>query len=376
MLRVACLRRLCVWVGACLVLVSGGVARGQEVTLGDDVAWSMVVMPDTQYYTLREERMVIFNYTTQWIADNKDAMKIGLMLNEGDIVQTAGSDAQWQLAKGAISRLDGHVPYVLATGNHDHGRANAENRDTKLNAYFSATDNALNDPAKGGILAGTMEPGRLENAYYDFTAPDGRKILITALEWGPRDAVVEWADAVAGRPEFAGHTAVLTTHAFLYYDDTRYDFAAKGNAQSWNPYRYSTANDPAGTNDGEELWQKLVKKNGNHEMVFSGHVLNDQVGRRTDLNDAAKAVHQMLFNAQNDPNGGDGWIRILEFLEDGETVRVRTVSPWLASQGEVSERLVDDHHFSLKLSKVPEPGAAVMLVGVVLGARRRRRLAG
>jgi len=29
-------------------------------------------------------------------------------------------------------------------------------------------------------------------------------------------------------------------------------------------------------------------------------------------------------------NGGDGWIRILEFLPDGKTVKVKTFSPMFA----------------------------------------------
>ena len=40
----------------------------------------------------------------------------------------------------------------------------------------------------------------------------------------------------------------------------------------------------------------------------------------------------MMFNVQTlgggwEGNGGDGWLRILEFLPDGKTVKVRTYSP-------------------------------------------------
>ena len=43
----------------------------------------------------------------------------------------------------------------------------------------------------------------------------------------------------------------------------------------------------------------------------------------------------MLFDSQSmgggyEGNGGDGWIRILEFLPDGRTVRVMTYSPFFA----------------------------------------------
>ena len=51
--------------------------------------------------------------------------------------------------------------------------------------------------------------------------------------------------------------------------------------------------------------------------------------------DAGKNVQQMTFNAQamgggHYGNGGDGWLRILEFLPNGKTVNVKTFSPFFA----------------------------------------------
>ena len=45
-----------------------------------------------------------------------------------------------------------------------------------------------------------------------------------------------------------------------------------------------------------------------------------------------KDVSQMTFNVQYvgggpEGNGGDGWLRILEFMPDGKTIKVRTYSP-------------------------------------------------
>ena len=53
---------------------------------------------------------------------------------------------------------------------------------------------------------------------------------------------------------------------------------------------------------------------------------------RCDRNAAGKNVHQMMFNVQTlgggwEGNGGDGWLRILEFMPDGKTIKVRTYSP-------------------------------------------------
>ena len=85
--------------------------------------------------------------------------------------------------------------------------------------------------------------------------------------------------------------------------------------------------------NGEELWQKLVRPASNIELVVCGHISGS--GFRTDRNSAGKDVHQMLFDAQSmgggyEGNGGDGWIRILEFMPDGVTVKATTFSPLFA----------------------------------------------
>ena len=73
-------------------------------------------------------------------------------------------------------------------------------------------------------------------------------------------------------------------------------------------------------------------------MVLSGHCCDVKAGyegnvsRRVAKNCEGKDVFQMMFNAQTEGhsffgNGGDGWLRILEFMPDGNTLSVRTYSP-------------------------------------------------
>ena len=92
------------------------------------------------------------------------------------------------------------------------------------------------------------------------------------------------------------------------------------------------------SNTGEGIWQKLVQPSANIRLVLCGHYatpnerLDYTTGFRTDKNAAGHDVHQMMFNCQAlgggmSGNGGDGWLRLLEFLPDGHTVQVRTYSP-------------------------------------------------
>jgi hypothetical protein len=182
----------------------------------------------------------------------------------------------------------------------------------------------LSWPTFGGV----MQAGRLDNSFHLFHA--GRSDwLVLALEFGPRDSVVAWASQIASN--YPAHKKILFTHAYTYSDDTRYDWAAKGSAQSWNPHAYATASDSDGTNDGEELWQKLVRRHPDFVMVLSGHVLNDGLGRLSSTNDFGQVVHQMLVNYQMQALGGEAVLRLIEFLPDGRTVQVRAYSPLYAT---------------------------------------------
>ena len=292
-----------------------------------NAAWSMVVMPDTQNYSKSSVNLPIFSQITNWIKDNKEEYKVQVVVQEGDIVNqnsqvtpTSGdqtANQQWANAKAAMSILNGHLPYIMAAGNHDLGTTSAQNRNTQFNEYFKASDNPLVDPAQGGILAGYQVPGELHNAYFELHAPDGRDLLIFSLEFWPRQATVTWANQIAALPKYADYTAVLLTHSYLNPNNTRSDATPEGY--------------PVGTdgNDGEELWNELIKLNPNFEMTLNGHVGGDGVGYLKSTGTQGNVVHQMVFNSQFETNGGNGWIRILEFLNDGTTVHVRTYSPFL-----------------------------------------------
>ena len=306
-----------------------------------DAAWSMVIMPDTQNYVKSAEYQYLLPKITGWIRDNRDAFKIQAVLQEGDIVNNNNTNnpssgdqtsaQQWPAAQAGMFVLNGHVPYIMAAGNHDFGFTNADNRDTMVNNYFKPTDNPLNDPAQGGILKGTKEPNDISNAYYAFQAPDGRKMLIFSLEFQPRPATVAWANQIAGQSQYADYTAVLLTHDYLLPNNTR-----------------NTDQNVAADYSGQELWDGLIKTNSNFEMTFNGHSGGDGEGFLASTNNAGKTVEQMFFNTQFETMGGNGWIRLVEFLNDGTTVRVRTYSPLLDLY-----RTTPEYTFEFQVSSLP-----------------------
>ncbi len=355
------------WMAAGCVVALSVAAKPAGAVVDSNETWSLVLLPDTQKYVSSDALNEGFIKQTQWIVNNRESRNIKAVLHLGDITDN-NTTAQWTRAKTAISILDGQVPYMLAPGNHDYGpNGNASNRQTLFNDYFRPTDNALNDPAKGGALGGTYEAGKLDNAWYTFQA-NGRDYLVLSLEFGPRDQVVEWADqVVADHPH---HNVILLTHAYVYSDSTRYDWATKGNSQSWNPHNYGVGSHPDGVNDGEELWQKLVRKHPNFILTVNGHVLNGGLGFLVSENDHDREVNQMLFNTQTEANGGNGWLRILEFHPDG-TVQVQTYSPLLDQWKRDAK-----NEFTFNVHLIPEPSTGAMVLPAAALLLRRRRKGG
>lgn len=292
-------------------------------------SWSLAVLPDTQVYA--ESYPGLFDAQTAWIRRNVQKLDIKYVLHLGDITNR-NTPEQWDNAYASMSLLHGVVSYAIAPGNHDYGPGgNAATRDTYLNQYFKFSEYTGQNPS-----IGVFEPGKIDNSYHTFAA-GGRKWIVVALEWAPRDEAVAWANQVlAKHPD---HMAILITHAYMFSDSTRYDWS-KGR-QSWNPHGYQT---PGTKNDGEQLWQKLVRKN-RFAMTLNGHVLNDGTGYLVSEDDAGRKVPQILANYQMRPIGGSGYLRILEFQPDGRTVKMKAYSP-------VYDRYIPrpDHSFEFQIS--------------------------
>lgn len=279
-------------------------------------SFSLVILPDTQNYSSNYPDL--FMDQTRWIAANKDRYNIQYVLHVGDLVDSDISN-QWEAAAAALSILDGVVPYALVPGNHDYS-AFWPARATLINRYFPPSRFQA-WPTFGGV----KDAGKIENSYHLFSA-GGVDWLVLALEFGPRNATVAWANSIVDR--YPDRRVILVTHAYLYSDDTRYDWAAKSTNQPWNPHAYAIDYDPDGVNDGEELWRKLVKLHPNFAFVINGHVASSGASRLSSPNDAGNVVHQMMANYQAQPLGGGAFLRLLEFRPSGKKVQVKTYSPY------------------------------------------------
>ncbi|MFZ9088677.1 MAG: metallophosphoesterase [Planctomycetaceae bacterium] len=294
-----------------IILVHPGIA-GAEDKDATEKSFSVVLLPDTQNYS--EKYPDTYFSQALWIRQQAAKDNIKFVIHLGDIVQTSTKEPEWKNADRAMQLLDGVVPYSMAPGNHDMV---VTNRDSSLyNKYYSPA-RFEGRPWYGGHM------GDNNDNNYCFFEGSGMKFMIINLEFAPRDETLEWAAGVASK--HPDHRIIVATHCYMRPKQRDTSCASA----------YKIAG-----NSGEEIWQKLIRKQPNIFLVVSGHVLG--VGLQTSTNDAGGKVLEMLTDYQGLPNGGNGWLRSLKFVPAENKIHVRAYSPLLNE-----ENTAPDETFSL-----------------------------
>lgn len=281
---------------------------------------NFIILPDTQYYA--EKYPQVLDSQISYIL--KNAENIDLVIHEGDLTQN-NNEEEWEVVKEDFYRLNNKVPYVLNVGNHDMGSAPGKFADTRnttlFNQYFPYR---IMSQLPG--FAGAYDTGKMDNAYYLLEIAN-HAWMVLSLEFGPGNSVLEWANEVVSQhPE---HIVIVNTHSYMYSDSTR-----QGEGDSWRPQAYGIGKNtgPDAVNDGEQIWQKLIRKHGNIRFVFSGHVLNSGIGNLISVNDAGNLVYQFLANYQDGVQGvpkGNGYLRVFQYHFKKNKLKIETYSPYL-----------------------------------------------
>lgn len=346
--------------------------RADQQKLSDKDSFSMILMGDPQGYVKYDINQPILEICTAWIADNITNLNIKAVLCTGDLVEqnenivfnrrtlNQTSKEMWQASSRAFERLDNKIPYIISCGNHDYGYKHSENGSTNFPDFFPFERNSTWRDICVSAYPNRNQRASIENAAFELDDSKWGKILVVTSEFHPRDEVLEWASNLINSKEYQHHKVFFMTHGYLtsgpdakHIEKDNYDISP-GNA-------------------GKDIWEKLIRKSSNIELVICGHTANenqrfeDNVSYRVDKNDHGKPVHQMMFNVQTlgggwSGNGGDGWLRILEFLPDGKTIKVKTYSPLFGispSTKHLAHRSEEYDQFDivLKQTKVPNQSA-------------------
>ena len=350
------MKRIASIVCACAMacMVSAQATKGEPQipvypTLENEGSFSMIMVPDPQSYTKFAANQPLFDLQTAWIAQNIKRLNIKAALITGDMVEQNNkvisaplpndyngdqtSRQQWEAVSRGLSRLDGRLPYIVCQGNHDLGYIAAEHRFSHMPEYIYPERNSTFEKTLVSTAANYQGIHTMENAAFEFQDAAWGKLLVISFEFAPRDEALDWARQLIESKRFAEHKVIVLTHSFL---------ATNGDRIVKEGYQLTPCNWP------QAVWEKLVYPSKNICMVLCGHTGNPpKMGDITEIDyqpttsyrvDKAadgRNVVQMMFNSQNgdgswNGNGGDCWLRILEFKPDGKTIGVRTFSPLFA----------------------------------------------
>ena len=252
--------------------------------------FSIIVIPDTQHYS--EDYPWIFTNQTTWIVENKDELNISFVIHAGDIVDDASVATQWSNANTSMSILDGKVPYGIVPGNHDQNI-------TEYEKHFPAK-RYENYTYWGGSYD-------YNTCNYQLFSGLGMDFIVVNLGWKPDNDDIAWANSVLRT--YSDRKAIVVTHGYMDKRAVR------------SLYSFDTT----------YIWDDLIAPNSNVFLVLCAHTHSE--ARRADPA-AGRVVHQLLADYQDRPNGGNGWLRIIEFRENktkAATVdmTVTTYSPFL-----------------------------------------------
>ncbi|MBE6220282.1 MAG: serine/threonine protein phosphatase [Rikenellaceae bacterium] len=351
----------------CTILTFGIITAQAQVKLAEPIipvypqlenegSFSMILVPDPQSYTKFAANQPLFDLQTAWIAQNIDRLNIKAALFTGDMVEQNGKQIsaalpnpyngdqtgrqQWEAVSRALSRLDNRLPYIVAQGNHDIGHITATSRHSLAPEFIHPERNITFEKCLVSTCENFQGVHTMENSAYEFVDKNWGKILIITTEFAARDEVLEWIKDLTTSDKYKDHKVILLVHSWL---DT------PGNRITKEGYTLKPCN------WAEAIWQKLVYPSKNICMVICGHTgntpkftenktINYQPTTSFRIDKAAdgRDIPQMMFNSQQgdgdwNGNGGDCWLRILEFKPDGKTIGVRTFSPLFA----ISKRTKD-----------------------------------
>ena len=273
--------------------------------------FTIISLPDTQYYTDIRNGGTPAHFTaqTQWIADNKDSLNIVFVAHLGDVVQKGNTkEIPWLYADysmsiiedSLITNLEDGIPYGIAVGNHDQGvgvGSVGEPGETELYNQYFGENRFLGRSYYGGHY------GTKNDQHYVLFSASGYDFIAIFFEYNtdPDESVLIWADSLLNT--YSTRRAIIVSH---YIIDA-------GIQRNW------------GT-QGQAIYERL-NDNPNMFLMLCGHKSSEGIRQDSTIN--GNIVYTLLSDYQYYPNGGNGFLRIMEFSPINNTIQVKTYSPTL-----------------------------------------------
>lgn len=288
----------------------------------NDDEFSIVVLPDTQYYTGEKNggKKEMFFAQTDWIVKNAAAEHVKFVIQLGDISDDGEKlPQQWVNAADAMYRLEkplpGYpqgIPYGMAVGNHDQTKSQypVTGKTDQYNKYFGVS-HFKNRKWYGGHY------GDNNDSHYDLFTAAGMPIIILYFEYDAYDENIEglnrWAAGVLEK--YSDRKAILVSHSIIHFNKT-----TGTNEKGFPPF----------SKQGKRVFDRL-KSYPNVMMTLCGHVGDNGEGYRQD-GYAGNVIKTFLSDYQSRSGGGHGLMRLMTFSRSKDLVSVRTFSPFTGEE--------------------------------------------
>ncbi|GHD13794.1 lamin tail domain-containing protein [Zhihengliuella salsuginis] len=268
------------------------------------IAWES----DTQYYHQTPEYFEHQQAIHDYVLDQREEQNIQYLIHTGDIVNNWDQQYQWDAADPEYQRLDdAGMPYGVLAGNHDVGGILADYG--AYSTYFGE-DRYASNPWYG-------ESHQDNRGHYDLITAGGIDFLMLYMGWDPQQEQIDWMNEVLAK--YPERVAVINLHEFML------------TTGGLGPIP-------------QQILDEVVEPNPNVRVVTSGHY-HDAFKREFEYDDDGDGVMDrtataMLFDYQGLEEGGLGYLRMLQFDNSGEQMRVRTFSPSLHEYNSEDESLM------------------------------------
>ena len=308
---------LVVAISTCMISCLSSCTKSEEINSDETDALSEVAFPltsgdsihtiafisDTQRY---DEKT--FNEVFKSLVSDKEKYNIEYVIHTGDIIQESDDlDGEWQIAKTAISQLDGIIPYGILAGNHDQ-ETNSDTPFALYSKYFG--DESYKDC---DYFAGSYSDCRAMAQLITIGSTD---FIFVYISDGPDKGCIDFANEMFAK--YSDRVGVLCTHKYLEADLDLDDM-------------------------GEYMLKKIVEPNENVKLVLCGH--ESVAGFVTTKLSDGREIVQIIADYQDASNSGT--LMYLQIDETENTLTAISYSPLSGSYDGYRDIETDQFRISL-----------------------------
>lgn len=294
-------------------------ASAKQQSSASAADFTIAVIPDTQYYTSSQNGGTPTMFTSQidWIKANRVAENIVYVVSLGDITDhgdtynsewvNASTNGYYKLETPLTGLPDG-IPYGTCVGNHDQSPNTGHPltcSTAKYNQYFGRNHFA-GRAYYGGNYAGSSSNNN--DSHYDLFSAGGMDFIVIYTEYDSHGDdgtnMNNWVDGLLAT--YSSRKAIIVSHMMI------------GSTGAW----HSTGST---YKQGEVLYNR-IKGRPNVFMMLCGHVTGEAF-RQDTYN--GNTIRTFLSDYQGRTNGGNGYMRLMKFSPDNNSVEIKTYSPHL-----------------------------------------------